>query len=42
MPSPSRWTVALLTWLPLFIVTLLDSAWGAAQITHAWSQPNVR
>lgn len=38
MPSPSRWTVALLTWLPLFIVTILGSAWGSAQITFAWTQ----
>ncbi|GAA5141512.1 hypothetical protein GCM10023213_25750 [Prosthecobacter algae] len=38
MLSPSRWTVALLTWLPLFIVTILGSSWGAARITHAWTQ----
>jgi hypothetical protein len=38
MPSPSRWTVALLTWLPLFIITLLGSSGGAARITYAWTQ----
>lgn len=37
MLCPSRWTVALLTWLPLFIVTLLGGPWGAAQITFAWT-----
>ena len=38
MLSPSRWTVALLSWLALFPVTLGISAWATCRIADTWTQ----
>lgn len=38
MLSPSRWSVAFLTWLALFPSTLLCSAWATGRIADTWTQ----